>query len=104
MVEEKSSDILSEQPELDAVIVFPRTAWARGLVRGRWNSLGSEALRFVRRLREERFDLAIDFHGILKSGVLSAMSGAEIRVGFDRRFCKEWMIPSQSGISSRARM
>jgi ADP-heptose:LPS heptosyltransferase len=90
MVEEKSSDILSEQPELDTVIVFPRTAWARGLMRGRWNSLGSEALRFVRRLREERFDLAIDFHGILKSGVLSAMSGAEIRVGFDRRFCKEW--------------
>ncbi|NIM99005.1 MAG: lipopolysaccharide heptosyltransferase I, partial [candidate division Zixibacteria bacterium] len=38
---------------------------------------------------QERFDLAIDFHGILKSGLLSALTGAGVRVGFGRGFCKE---------------
>lgn len=90
LVEEKSCDILRGQPELSKVIVLPRTAWARGLVRGRWGSLGREAVGFMKKIRQERFDLVIDFHGILKSGLLSILSGAEVRVGFEKGFCKEW--------------
>ena len=90
MVEEKSSDILFGQPELNEVIVFPRTAWAESLVRGRWWSLGKEAIGFIKKLRQERFDLVVDFHGIFKSGLFSMMSEAEVRVGFERGSCKEW--------------
>jgi len=89
LVEEKSSDILFGQPELSEVIVFPRTAWARDLARGRGWSLGVEAVGFLKRLRRARFDLVVDFHGILKSGLLSILSGAAVRVGFDKGFCKE---------------
>lgn len=90
MVEEKSSDIVLGQPELDEVIVFPRTAWASCLVRGKWWSVGREVIGFIKRLRQERFDLVVDFHGILKSGLLSRISGAGVRVGFARGFCREW--------------
>jgi len=90
LVEDKSSDILLGQPELDDVIVFPRTVWANYLARGRWWSLCKETRRFIRRLRRQRFDLVIDFHGIFKSGLFSRITGAGVRVGFDRDFGKEW--------------
>jgi lipopolysaccharide heptosyltransferase I len=90
IVEQKSSDILFGQPDLDEVIVLPRTDWARHLVRGQWWSVGRDVLELIRNLRRESFDLVIDFHGILKSGLLSMISGAGIRVGFEKGFSKEW--------------
>ena len=90
VVEENASDILVGQPEIDEVIVLPRRAWVQGLVGFRWCYVGRETLDFIRRLRQARFDLVVDFHGILKSGLISMMSGAEVRLGFDKGFCKEW--------------
>jgi heptosyltransferase I len=36
----------------------------------------------ARRLRAERFDLAVDLQGLFRSGVLAGLSGAPIRIGF----------------------
>lgn len=44
---------------------------------------------FVRELRAQRFDLAIDLQRILKSGLITRASGAPLRLGFDRARCKE---------------
>ncbi len=90
LVEERSSDILLGQPELDEVIVFPRTGWTKRLISGKWWPLGGEAIGFIKRLRQERFDLVVDFHGIFKSGLFSRISGAGLRVGFEKGFSKEW--------------
>jgi len=46
-------------------------------------------LRFVRELRSRRFDLTIDLQRILKSGMITRLSGASRRLGFDRARCKE---------------
>ena len=91
LVEEKSSDILVDSPYLDLVIVFPR----RQLVgkTGSPASMGartSSLTRFVRKLRRERFDTVLDFHGIFKSGLLAYVSGAKERIGFSRRYTKEF--------------
>jgi heptosyltransferase I len=40
-------------------------------------------------LRKERFDLVLDYHANLRSGILSWISGAPTRVGFARPFNKE---------------
>jgi lipopolysaccharide heptosyltransferase I len=91
LVEEKSSDILLDSPYLDRVIVFPR----RELV-GRAGSRASPAARagslrkFIRELRAERFDTVLDFHGIFKSGLLARLSGGKERIGFARRYTKEF--------------
>lgn len=90
IVEQKSSDILLGQPDLDEVIILPRTDWARRLVRGKWWSVGREVLGLIKNLRQESFDLVIDFHGILKSGLVSMITGAGVRVGFEKGFSKEW--------------
>lgn len=43
----------------------------------------------VRALRAREFDLAIDLQRILKSGLITRATGAEVRLGFDRARCKE---------------
>jgi heptosyltransferase-1 len=90
IVEEPSRAFLESQPEVDEVILFPRKRWTRGItsLRRIWGTIG-EMRGFVRGLRRRKFDVALDFHGILKSGVLSFLSGSPQRVGYDRRSTRE---------------
>ena len=48
-----------------------------------------EVTAFLRGIRKEHFDLALDFHGILKSGVISFFSGVPLRAAFSRDYSKE---------------
>ena len=52
---------------------------------GRWRELP----RVVRRLRAERYDVALDFQGLLKSAVLARLSGAARVIGFERDALRE---------------
>lgn len=90
MVEEPSRALLESQPEVDEVILFPRKRWTKGIksLSGICKTLG-EVRGFIRDLRRRRFDVAVDFHGILKSGILSIVSGSPRRIGYDRRSTKE---------------
>jgi len=53
-----------------------------------WRTI-QEMRRFVEDLRMRKFDVVLDFHGILKSGLLSFLSGSPRRIGYDRRATKE---------------
>src|SRR4030067_3450220 len=90
IVEEPSKPLIESQPEIDEVILFPRKRWSEGLksVKGWWKT-AREAQKFIFSLREKRLDLVLDFHGILKTGLLSFLSGSPRRIGFDRRSTKE---------------
>lgn len=90
MVEEPSKALVESQPEIDEVILFPRQRWSEGIksLQRLWRTT-QEVLAFVKRLREMRFDLVLDFHGILKSGLISFFSGSRQRIGFDRRSSRE---------------
>ena len=86
LVEDRAADILQNHPLLDEVIVFPRSKWQQSfsLRRGRWRTL-ADCYQLFSALRARRFDIAIDFQGNAKSGFLTYMSVAKVRVGFDRR-------------------
>ena len=90
IVEEPSEAFLRSQPEIDEVILFPRKRWVKGIksFKGMWGTIG-EMWGFIVGLRKRRFDVALDFHGILKSGLLSFLSGSPKRIGYDRRSTKE---------------
>jgi lipopolysaccharide heptosyltransferase II len=90
LVEEKAKGILEGNPDLDRIILFPRKKLVKGFIHP-FTFLPTliEPLRFIRELRRMTFDLVLDFHGILKSGLISFLSGANHRVGFSRGFCKE---------------
>jgi len=82
LVEEKSKDIVLEHPLLDEVLIFPKERWRRDLKDRPWPSLLQEVRGFIRDLRSRRFDIAIDLQGLLRSGILTWLSGAKVRVGF----------------------
>lgn len=76
VVEEKAAPLLEGHPSLDSLILFPRN-------RPRlWPG-------FVRRLRRAGFDLVLDCQRIIRSGIVTWISGTPHRVGFDRARCKE---------------
>ncbi|BAU50339.1 lipopolysaccharide heptosyltransferase [Sulfurifustis variabilis] len=81
LVQPEAAALLQANTALDEVIVWPRGEWRRLLRGGRWWSLLREAMSFIGGLRKERFDLALDLQGLMKSGVWARLSGARERVG-----------------------
>lgn len=96
LVEPASASVLEGQPWIDRVLVFPRPALRAALVQGRLARAGSIVRSFTRELRAARFDLVVDFHSILKSGILARLSGAPRRVGYAAPYGREgaWLLAS----------
>ena len=90
VVEAREYAILRDHPDLDSVVPVDTRLWRR-LV---WRPSGArEVLSKVGRLRERirraSFDVAIDLQGLLKSGLLTAYTGAPVRIGFSAGRCRE---------------
>lgn len=83
--EERTADVIRHNPHLDEVIVWERAAWKRMLRTGRWVSLARAVADLLDRLRNARFDVAIDAQGLLRSGVLAFLTGAAVRIGLGSR-------------------
>ena len=91
LVEAPWQDILPCAPRLDDVIAVPKREWLtklRGL--DDLSKLPGDVARFVKDLRAHKFDLVIDFHGNLRSGIVAFTTGAKTRVGYAPAFCKEF--------------
>jgi lipopolysaccharide heptosyltransferase II len=73
LVEPAAAPVVRHNPHLDHVVVAERP---RGIGRLAYD------LALARRLRRERFDLAIDFHGGPRSAFLTRASGAKRRIGY----------------------
>jgi len=90
IVEARESLLLKDHPDLDEVIAVDTRKWRRRLWSpGGAREVGTELRRSIRRLRDERFDVAIDLQGLIKSGILTALTGAPFRIGFGSRRCRE---------------
>lgn len=68
--------LLRDHPHLDAVIPFDR-----GLGRQSHFTALIGFTRFLRRLQRERFDLAVDLQGLLRTGVMTFATRARARIG-----------------------
>jgi heptosyltransferase-1 len=75
-VESRNADLLAGHPEIDALHVYHRKPLSR-------------LPRLVRELRRQRYDLALDMQGNLKSGALAFFSGAKRRMGVGGSFSRE---------------
>ena len=74
IVEPAAAPIVLNNPHLNQVIVAPRRRGPRGLL---------DDLALGRRLRAAHFDLAIDFHGGPRASLLTWLSGAPQRLGYE---------------------
>ena len=78
LINSEYAELIEEHPGLDEVIEFNRGQFGA-------KKLGLAAVREVFRLcgelRARKFDLVIDLQGLLRSGLMAAATGADVRVG-----------------------
>ncbi len=86
VVEERSAEILRGNPMIDNLIeVDTHSMRGRRMIRGMLPSAG----RQLKTLRKFKFDLSLDFQGLLKSAMIAKLSGAKRRWGYSRAALRE---------------
>ena len=85
-VDARFAGLLEGNPGIAKVVPLPIKEW-----KGRVGSPGTwrEALAAACALRRERYDVAFDVQGNIKSGVVTWLSGAPLRYGFPREIARE---------------
>jgi ADP-heptose:LPS heptosyltransferase len=97
LVEDRAAAGLVGLSGLNEMVVLPR----RNL-RARHPWVALRTLReFARELKERKYDLSVDFHGVIRSAYLAWSAGIPVRVGYDKPFAKEG---SQHFLTHRARV
>lgn len=74
IVEPAAAPIVAHNPHLNDVVVAPRGRGLRGVI---------DDLALGRRLRARHFDMAIDFHGGPRASLLTWLSNAPVRIGYE---------------------
>jgi ADP-heptose:LPS heptosyltransferase len=88
VVEEHLAPLLAGHPQIDAVFTIDRHGFLEEARRWSPKALGRIA-RLRGELRAFEPELAIDFQGCLKSGLASWLSGARVRLCFEREEVRE---------------
>ena len=84
VVEESAADIIKNHPHLDRVIISYRKRWIQSLKDLRSLEKTMREIRsFIKTVKDRRYDVAIDFHGLFKSAVIVHLSRARRKLGYD---------------------
>lgn len=78
LVDSRWVSLLTDHPLIDEVLVLPRPFKRQSF------------LTLYKALRSNKYDLVLDLQRIFKSGVLSFMTGAKRRIGFNPKNSKEF--------------
>jgi lipopolysaccharide heptosyltransferase I len=81
LITPENAEIVRCHPALSNVILFARRDFSK---RGRkWRAM-LDFLDLLKEIRRAEYDLVIDMHGQVRSAFFSLISGARVRIGFDR--------------------
>jgi heptosyltransferase-1 len=85
VVEEAAAGILDGHPLVHRLLISRRKSWIRMLKNPLTFFTGMKRIVvFLHELRSTHYDIAIDFQGLLKSGILIGLARAHRKIGFDR--------------------
>lgn len=85
LVEEAASSLLHDHPLLDRLIVSRRKSWLKALGHaGNRKRAISEMKSFIHELRDTEYDIVLDLHGLLKSGLLIFLVRGKRKIGYAR--------------------
>jgi lipopolysaccharide heptosyltransferase II len=85
LITPENAELVRNHPGLSNVVLFARRHYAR-LTAANIASLAN----LVHEIRATRYELVIDLHGQLRSAIFCVLSGAPIRIGFDRPRKSTW--------------
>ena len=72
------------------VLVFPTRVWRKNLLSpARLAGTVSQFFACLKKLRSVEYDMVVDFHGVLKSGIICRLARARRKVGYDKIGAKE---------------
>jgi lipopolysaccharide heptosyltransferase I len=81
LITPENAEIVRCHPALSNVVLFARRDFS---MRGRkWRAVLA-FLDLLKQIRRAQYDLVIDMHGQVRSAFFSLISGARVRIGFDR--------------------
>lgn len=83
LVEPPYDQLLAHVSNIDKIWKADTKRWRKNL------TSFSELKSLVRELRAEGFDLAFDFQGLVKSAILTRLTGAKRSIGYDRNRLRE---------------
>lgn len=83
VVEEAAVDLIIGHPYLDEVLISRRKSWIKDIKAGKLPQAWREMRNFLQKLRSRRYDLVVDFHGLLKSSLIVFLSGGRRKLGYD---------------------
>lgn len=86
IADRRASEILIGSPAINELLEIDARAWRR-------RPASRATLRAIRKalldLKDRKFDVAIDFQGLIKSGLIALASGAARRIGFESEDLRE---------------
>jgi len=72
-------DILTAHPMIDKIWIINKDMWKKlSYIRDSLHELRV----FMKRLKEEKYDIVVDLQGLLRSGIIALSTGSLFRVGF----------------------
>lgn len=89
VVERREAALLRDHPRLAEVVTIDTRAWRRTRTLRAALELARTLRDLRRRLRAQRFDVAMDLQGLVKSGAVTAATGAPVRIGFAPGWSRE---------------
>ncbi|MFO7822075.1 MAG: lipopolysaccharide heptosyltransferase II [Lentisphaeria bacterium] len=75
VVNDSYAELVERSPDVDEVVLFRRKRWSKPRY---W----PELISMMRDLRHKKYDVAIDFQGLLRSSLIALFTGAPKRIGF----------------------
>jgi lipopolysaccharide heptosyltransferase I len=89
IVERREAAVLRGNPALSEIVPVDTRGWRRARRPLAVAETAGALVALRRHLRACRFDVAIDLQGLVKSGVITAATGAPLRIGFAVAHCRE---------------
>ena len=89
IVERREAAVLRDHPALDELLPIDTRRWRRARGRDDVADVARAVGRIGGRLGSARLDVAIDLQGLIKSGLITAVTRAPLRIGFSARRCRE---------------
>ena len=84
LVEEAAAPLVVGHAALDRVLVSRRKTWISQIRTGSPGPALRAARDFIRQLRDTRYDIILDFQGLLKSGLLLGLARGDRKIGFGK--------------------
>jgi heptosyltransferase-1 len=88
----KFCELLSSNPLIDRVIEWDREKWRKLSRSFSIIEMIKELKALKETLHEEKIDIAIDLQGLFKSGLITRLSGAPLRIGLGSKEGSNWFM------------